>query len=332
MTKQIRYRSQAVANMVSMPVTTLRVWERRYGLGSSEQSSGGHRLYSDEDVRRIGLLKQLTQCGHAIGSLAGLDVAQLASIVAGSVPRQGVSPLRVVVVGWALAQRLQRLAVSARGWHLAGVFEDEAQAERAAGGAQADVILCGAPVLPTELPRALQAAGQAWQVAGIGIVFGFGRRTAQASHRQAGVGLLRETGDDDALMAWVERLPRHGHHWREPAADAVAGGQDRPVWGLPPGTAANDAAASGAITPRRFDDTVLAAMAARPSSVACECPRHVAELLMQLAHFEAYSADCSNRDAADAAVHEALRQATARARMHMEQALETLARHEGLAL
>ncbi len=56
---------------------TLRVWERRYGLTQSTLSPGGQRLYSADDVRRLALLKQLVDLGHAIGSLAPLDLPQL---------------------------------------------------------------------------------------------------------------------------------------------------------------------------------------------------------------------------------------------------------------
>jgi hypothetical protein len=53
--------------------------------------------------------------------------------------------------------------------------------------------------------------------------------------------------------------------------------------------------ADAAITPRRWDDATLADFAALSSTIACECPRHVVELLMQLAHFESYSAECRQR-------------------------------------
>jgi DNA-binding transcriptional MerR regulator len=72
-----RHRSGAVARMVRMPVATLRVWERRYQLCPPALTPSGQRLYSAADVRRIALLKQLTEHGHAIGSLAGLDMVQL---------------------------------------------------------------------------------------------------------------------------------------------------------------------------------------------------------------------------------------------------------------
>ena len=54
------HRSGAVARMLRMPVATLRVWERRYGLAQPVLSPGGQRLYSADDVRRLALIKQLS--------------------------------------------------------------------------------------------------------------------------------------------------------------------------------------------------------------------------------------------------------------------------------
>ncbi len=66
--------------------------------------------------------------------------------------------------------------------------------------------------------------------------------------------------------------------------------------------------------------------------MACACPRHVAELLTQLSRFEAYSAGCAHRHAADAALHAFLGRVAAEARSRFETALERVALHEGLLL
>ena len=68
----------------------------------------------------------------------------------------------------------------------------------------------------------------------------------------------------------------------------------------------------------------------RSTTVACECPRHVAELLMQLAQFERYSAQCANRNEADAQLHRFLQQLTVESRQRFESALTRIATHEGL--
>jgi hypothetical protein len=83
---------------------------------------------------------------------------------------------------------------------------------------------------------------------------------------------------------------------------------------------------------RRWDDAALADFAGLSSTIACECPLHVAELLMQLSHFEAYSAECRSRSTADAELHAYLQQVAGTSRGLFETALEHVALHEGLIL
>lgn len=64
----------------------------------------------------------------------------------------------------------------------------------------------------------------------------------------------------------------------------------------------------------------------------CECPRHVAELIAQLASFEQYSQDCLNNSLEDAHLHARLSAVSGSARALFEQALEMVAQHEGIAL
>ena len=85
-------------------------------------------------------------------------------------------------------------------------------------------------------------------------------------------------------------------------------------------------------SPRRFDDATLADLAGLSSTIACECPQHLAQLLMQLSHFEAYSADCAHRSPSDAALHRYLHRVAGAARALFEDALERVAVHEGLVL
>jgi hypothetical protein len=66
--------------------------------------------------------------------------------------------------------------------------------------------------------------------------------------------------------------------------------------------------------------------------VRCECPKHVADLLLSLGAFERYSAECENRSLADAELHRYLGQVSGRARAMFEEALVRVARAEGIAL
>jgi DNA-binding transcriptional MerR regulator len=315
--------------MAQMPVATLRIWEQRYRAVQPVTAPSGHRLYSPADVQRVLLLRRLTEQGHAIGSIAALDSAQLQQVSvafdgkasgAGRGPARAMPALRLVVVGPALAARLQRPAVVRHLAHAAqrvAVFESLAEAARATAGTGADLLLWHAPELRPDVPPELQAAQQACRARQVAVVYRFAGSTATRALADAGAAVIREPADDEALGAWLASMEA-GLSVRAAEPAPV----DTPKAAQPP----------GAVAPRRFDDATLTAIAGRSPTLACECPRHVAELLMQLSSFEAYSAGCIDRSPADAQLHAYLQQVAGASRALFESALERVARHEGLAL
>jgi len=52
-----------VARLTGLTSATLRVWQRRYGLGASRSSPGGHRRYSPQDVARLRAVQRLVGRG-----------------------------------------------------------------------------------------------------------------------------------------------------------------------------------------------------------------------------------------------------------------------------
>jgi DNA-binding transcriptional MerR regulator len=315
--------------MAQMPVATLRIWEQRYRAVQPFTAPSGHRLYSPADVQRVLLLRRLTEQGHAIGSIATLDPAQLQQVSLasdGTAPGTGRGPagalpaLRLVVVGPALAARLQRPAVARHLAHAAqrvAVFESLTEAARVADGTAADLLLWHAPELRPEVPPELQAAQQACRARQVAVVYRFAGSTATRALADAGAAVVREPADDEALGTWLASM-QAGLSARAAEPAPV----DPPKSAQPPGAPA----------PRRYDDAMLTAIAGRSPTLACECPRHVAELLMQLSSFEAYSAGCVNRSPADAQLHAYLQQVAGASRALFESALERVARHEGLSL
>lgn len=59
----------------------IRIWERRYGALAPSRTGTNRRMYSDEDVQRLRLLRELTQNGHRIGSIAELSTDALESLL-----------------------------------------------------------------------------------------------------------------------------------------------------------------------------------------------------------------------------------------------------------
>jgi MerR family transcriptional regulator, light-induced transcriptional regulator len=316
-----RYRSGVVARMVRIPVSTLRIWERRYQVVGPTLTASGHRLYSGADVERLMLIKQLVDLGHAIGSLARLPTPELlntadARAALAAQPPRAPRP-RAVLLGLGLprrlgAQLLQRVATWA---DLAGA---EAGLAAAAAAAPAPALLADllvaelATLQPESVTRLLALASQLGVRQGL-VVYGFGSEAAAQRLRQQGWRLSRSPLADAELRAQV--------------AEAAA------ALGDPASTAPPDLQrhlASLPVPPRRFDDAALQQLTAASTTVACECPRHVAELVMQLAYFETYSAECVQRSPDDVALHSHLLQVAGLSRAMFEGALLRVAEAESL--
>ncbi len=324
------HRSGAVARMLQMPVATLRVWERRYKLTKPRLSPSGQRLYSPDDVRRLVLVKRLTDLGHAIGSLAPLDLPQLQRVASthvhalatagkGERPNAAHSPpvraWRLAVIGTALGSRLKRPALLRRLGRplvLLGPFEDAAQAQALLRSADVDALLIHEPQLHEGWLASIEAAAPAFAGLPKAVLYGFAADPVCEALATAGMALLREPQPDVVVAQWLQGI-------------SMAIVAPRPAAGPTEGS-------TGPVPPRRWDDGVLADFALQSSTIACECPRHVAELLVQLSHFEAYSVECEHRSAADAELHAYLGQVAAASRARFEAALEHVALHEGLML
>jgi len=74
-----------VSERTGVGASTLRAWERRYGLLTPERTPKGHRLYSDKDVRLVKRILSLLDEGHSLSAIA----KQLGEGVESPKPEQG---------------------------------------------------------------------------------------------------------------------------------------------------------------------------------------------------------------------------------------------------
>lgn len=329
---QPRFRSGAVARMAGMPVATLRIWEQRHQAVRPSTAASGHRLYSAADVERVTLLRRLTEQGHAIGLLAALDTDRMrqmlhAPVVAGVAKadeRPLQAALKVVVVGQALAKRLQRWAERQPGGpalQCAVVFDSLADAVLGAqhsSAAEVDALLWQAPSLQPGAAQELRAAQAAWRAPGAAVVYRYGSAAVRAQLAEVGAAVFQEPAADEPLGLWLASLAR-------PATQAGRAPQ-APDWANP------GARGEQAVSAPRFADVALTEFAGLSSALACECPSHLAQLLLQISSFETYSGDCAHKSAADAQLHAYLQRVAGSARMLFEAALEQVAIAEGLPL
>jgi DNA-binding transcriptional MerR regulator len=316
----VGYRSGVAARLAGLPVETLRVWERRYGLSDVGRSAHGQRLYSAEQVRRLGLLKRVVDQGHAIGTVAQLGMEELTAL-AGSGHHAAMAAdrraLRVAVAGTALAQRLGAIHTSPLLEIVASSAQLDAAAETLAG-VKADVLLIEASEMTADALPQVIAARRAMQVLAVVVLYRF-----------CDSATVRRLREHDCLVA---RVPSDAAEIALLCSTALNGAARQPVQVKTRIPAPAHPAPATPAEPRRLDDQALAALAAASTTINCECPRHLADILMMLGSFERYSMQCANRNASDAALHEDLGRSAGHARMLMEQALIRLAHAEGLSL
>ena len=253
-----------------------------------------------KDIQRLRLIKRLTLEGYAIGTVAHLDDDALVALSSGNEgPLPGTQ--RVLVVGHAAAAKLDGRLRPAP----ALVFDDLSHLEREglrAGAAEVLVIhLPSLQASATDRVMALQAKLPAQSVI---VVYSFGTEAVAEGLRASGVTVRREPVSGKELTRLIAAA--------QPTVAAVAG--------------------SPQASDRRFTDAELVELTEMPSMVACECPRHLAEIVTLLVGFELYSTQCAERNQNDEALHRHLYTVTSTARTMLEQALARLVIDEGLTL
>lgn len=79
---QAKHPIQVVSRRTGLSSDVIRVWERRYGAVNPTRSGNRRRLYTDEDVERLLLLRRATLAGRRIGDVARLPLGELEALVA----------------------------------------------------------------------------------------------------------------------------------------------------------------------------------------------------------------------------------------------------------
>jgi DNA-binding transcriptional MerR regulator len=81
---EIKHSIKVAAQKTGLSPHLIRAWEKRYGAIKPARSQTGRRLYSDNDIKRLILLRRATLQGERIGQIANLPDSDLEKLTAGS--------------------------------------------------------------------------------------------------------------------------------------------------------------------------------------------------------------------------------------------------------
>jgi DNA-binding transcriptional MerR regulator len=312
------YKIGAVSKTTGIPVSTLRIWETRYGAFSPVKTEGKQRLFAERDVSKALLLKQLSQNGHGIGAIANLDLEQLRHMcnLSHNKPQSLASngqPVMLAVVGMSMANRLESKKFTAslkqNPIKVTDVLIDLAAAAQANLAHKPQVLLVKVNTLQHSVHADIQALIAKHHFAQTIVVYNFAPEAVVHAMKFSGLILRREPISDVELAELLQS-----------------------VLFVDPERAQEFGTSGPVISSRKYSDETLSRVASSSTNVLCECPRHVAELIAQLASFEQYSQECLNRNEKDAHLHAYLHSISGSARSLFENALEKIAAHEGIDL
>ncbi|UCH49754.1 MAG: MerR family transcriptional regulator [Betaproteobacteria bacterium] len=305
-----------VARLTGIRPTTLRIWERRYGLVRPSRTEGKNRLYSEDDLRRLTLVKTLVDAGHQISLLAPLSAEQLRHRLESTTarlvePGKGdTPPVRVTAVGGSMPERLKATSqiASAQGVEFTASFSSEQALLDDAATSESDVLLLEYATVHHDTLAKVQSLLTATGASRAVVVYGIAASQALQDLGSAGVICLRAPVPIADLVSTCRNVSRPG----------------------PPALATIETYPSEQVPPRRFSPEQLVRISTRAPAIACECPHHLVDLINSMAAFETYSRECENKNPQDAQIHAFLSVTAGRSRAMLEAALQRVAEFEGI--
>lgn len=313
----------AISRLTGVSVHTLRKWEDRYQAVSPTRTPGGERLYSRNDLKRLALIKRLSDTGLGLRELATMSLQELeatSSELLGEdsvrVPHTTVAQgkVKLGVVGDAIPALLQRHATYLDKVEICGCGDSADALRSALDGKSIDVLVLECPTVEPSTRSRVQDLMREMRVEAAIVLYGFASRASLNALRRTNVAMMRAPVDPGEVQRTCLGLMYDLALTR----------------GVPP--AVGPSLADEDVPSNRLTRAMLAAVTSSLPKIKCECPHHLSDLVLSLGAFEDYSAACESQNPADAALHHYLWSITAKARATFEDALVRVAEAEGIPL
>lgn len=317
------YSIGAVADLTGLSVHTIRIWERRYQAVVAHRSANGRRVYTPSDVEKLRLLKGLTDRNLPISSIANLSVEGLRERSTDLEKLRAIQPVAKVAVGVFGDFLPERLRVGEQDLQVMDIKLADSSLDRFRADLRHQklgALVLEMPIVNTETLNLIRSMQESCGAERCVVVFGFGRQEDVEQLRNEGVRTMRTPVTLDELDQAVARPISKAAKLKVVAEPGV---EDDTDWDIP-------VESLGAPAPRRLSREQLQALAQSSPELICECPKQLVDLVNDLTAFEIYSSECQSRSPEDAQLHAYLHVTTANVRAAMEEALERVARYEGL--
>ena len=297
-----------VARLTRVRPETLRIWERRYGLGASRKADNGRRLYTQTDLEHLQIVVKLVEQGFRIGEIAAMERKTLEAMLeqagtgngsVGAEARPRVLFIGSVLCGW-LDQHPGRLATLDSRLYREGL--GKAVAELGEGIDPADMLVVDCGALNAEQFEWIKTLRERVSARAVLVFYQFSSRSWLSQLNAEGISAAMLPLDTEAFASHMKRL--------QGVLEVEQG--------------VSDAGELAPIRPRLFRDEELLVHRDKRSELECGCSQHLSQLIQSLASFEQYSSQCAVENWTDAATHSCVYAYSNQARWLLERALQAI--------
>lgn len=268
----------AVARLTGLSVHTLRKWEDRYAAVEPRRSEGGERMYTRTDLKRLAYIKRLADAGLSLREIARQSLQELESAweQAGGMrmaDRGATSShkVRIGILGDVLPALLERGSSSPALVEVIATGDSREALEKALGAESIDLLVFECPAVRRDTRERVAELMKAISVRAAIVVYGFGAQGHVTALRKTNVAVMRAPVDVEELEQ-IARGLLHG------VSTGTEGRRDDPSLGI-----------EIEISPPRLSRETIARIAMSAPKMRCECPHHLADIVLSLRAFEEYS-------------------------------------------
>lgn len=292
------YKIGAVAKRTGISPECLRAWERRYGWQPAERA-GKTRFYSASQVERLGNVKTLLDQGHPISQLIQLTDAELERRLRPQTirpGRPGACRPRTGLVGGQLLlahrEATRNLETGDVGVDIIAEWASAAEFRADQGALPAlDCLVVYVSTLDTQY---LEEIEEICPEVRFIVAFRYATNADLEACRQSGRAVLRWPAEWQTLVRRVSSMPE------------------------------------ARLASRRYSDEELVHISLMASRAGCECPLHLAELVVGINDFEMHARRCGRRYGTINEDHRLVAGRLAAARAQLEESLSVLVEKHGL--
>ena len=297
MNTEQNYRIGLTTQITGIRPETLRAWERRYEVVKPVRTDAGDRLYTQADIDRLLLIKKLVDNGDAISAVANLNFENLEKRISScktAISSTGKNDLNFILLGKTI---LDKKSLDSMRLNMIDVIQDPKNI-KANYHCKIDFVIAEIPTVNQGTLSAIQKILKQSKASKLLCAYDFGKESDIATLTTQDTGTISLPLNHSDITDWCSN--NFSNYLQSTTTDRLLTDQD------------------------------LANIVAAGSTINCECPRHLSDLIHKLTAFEKYSSECEARNSKDAEIHQELEDTSAKARYLLEEVLIKLTKVDGI--